>query len=53
MHQTLHFSWNLANNSEQVQKTAVIWGHLSNSIKTDQECSKEADHTRKQKLMQR
>lgn len=51
MHQSLHFSWNFANISEQVQKTGVIWGHLSNSIKTNQERSKKADHSRTQKFI--
>lgn len=40
MHQPLSFSWNLANNSEQVQKTGAIWGHLSNSIKQTRNVAK-------------
>lgn len=40
MHQPLDFSWNLANNSEQVQKTGVIWGRLSNSIKQTRNAAK-------------
>lgn len=42
MHQPLDFSWNLANNSEQVQKTGVIWGRLSNSIKQIRNAAKPA-----------
>lgn len=40
MHQPLGFSWNLANNSEQVQKTGVIWGRLSHSIKQSRNAAK-------------
>lgn len=42
MHQPLDFSWNLANNSEQVQKTGVIWGRLSSSIKQTRNAAKPA-----------